>query len=265
MGAEDNITEQTRRDLAAVSALADGTLDPALRAEVEARIAASPELRRLYDRERHVVALLRTSAETTRAPAALRARVQADREGAARRPRRVLPLRPTYAGGLAIALAVVALAIVLVAPAESPGPSVGQVASLSVLGPSAPAPAPDPSNPVKLGRNVEDVYFPNWTRLHWRAVGQRQDQLRGRTTSTVYYQWRGKTLAYSIVSAPALGQPGATMTVRNGITLRTLTVDGRLVVTWRRSGHTCVLSGEGVNVSTLQALAAWTAPGLERA
>jgi hypothetical protein len=55
------------------------------------------------------------------------------------------------------------------------------------------------------------------------------------------------------------------MTVRNGITLRALTVNGRVVVTWRRSGHTCVLSGPGVSASSLQALAAWTAPGLERA
>jgi anti-sigma factor RsiW len=269
MGAAKNTNnghEPGKRTLADLSALADGTIDPARRAAVEARIAGSPELQALYEREHNVVELLRTAAETTRAPHALRARIEADREQrASPRPRRALPLRPASAGALAVVLAVVALIVVLVAPLSTAAPSVRQVASLAVLGPSAPAPGPDPSNPtVKLGRNVQEVYFPNWTRLHWRAIGERRDVVRGRATSTVYYQWKGMQLAYSIVSAPALSQPAASVTVVNGTALRTFTVDGRLVVTWRRSGHTCVLSGVGANASVLRSLAAWTAPGLER-
>ena len=38
--------------LAELSALADGTLEPARRAEVKAQIAASPERHALYERER---------------------------------------------------------------------------------------------------------------------------------------------------------------------------------------------------------------------
>jgi len=43
----DNSTMSTR-ELADLSALADGTIDPARRPEVEAHIAASPELSTLY-------------------------------------------------------------------------------------------------------------------------------------------------------------------------------------------------------------------------
>jgi hypothetical protein len=81
---------------------------------------------------------------------------------------------------------------------------------------------------------------------------------------TVYYDWKGKRIAYTIVAAPALRTPAAQVTHLNGTELRTLKVDGRLVVTWRRAGHTCVLSGAGVPAERLQRLAAWTAPGLEK-
>src|ERR1700730_10919957 len=92
-------------ELAELSALADGTLAPERRAEVEARIAASPELRLLYERERSVVEHLHRAAESTRAPAALRERLEVGR-GARRAPRSVgWPLRPAYAGATAAALA----------------------------------------------------------------------------------------------------------------------------------------------------------------
>jgi hypothetical protein len=44
--------------------------------------------------------------------------------------------------------------------------------------------------------------------------------------------------------------------------LQTFTFHNRLVVTWRRAGHTCVLSGAGISTRELSKLAAWTAPGL---
>jgi len=130
-------------------------------------------------------------------------------------------------------------------------------------GPTAAAPASDPSAPnVKLGRDVQDVYFPNWaTRFHWRAVGQRSDRIDGRQAATVYYAWRGTQIAYTIVAAPALKEPAAQVRLLNGTELRTLTLGGRLVVTWRRAGHTCVLSGRGVSPAALQELAAWRVPG----
>jgi anti-sigma factor RsiW len=54
--------------LAELSALADGSLDPARRQAVEARIAESRQLRELYEREQTVVELLRQVALTARKP-----------------------------------------------------------------------------------------------------------------------------------------------------------------------------------------------------
>jgi hypothetical protein len=255
--------ETDRRALAELSALADGTLDPGRRAEVEARIAASPELLVLFEREHRVVGMVRETWSATRAPAGLQARIEGERGR-----RRKLSLRPAYGVALAGALALVVFAVVLVSPAGTPGaPSVSQAAALALRGPAARAPAPDPHLPsVKLTRDVEEVYFPNWSSTFgWRAVGQRIDHVNGRLAVTVYYQWRARRIAYTIVAAPALAQPPALVSRLDGTELRTLTLNGRLVITWRRAGHTCVLSGVGVPAGELRALAAWSAPGLERA
>jgi anti-sigma factor RsiW len=252
-------SEPGRRDLADLSALADGTLDATRRAAVQARVAGSIELSELYERERRAVDLVRRSVAEVRAPASLRARI--DSEVGRRRSVR---LRPLYGGVLVAGLAAVVLMLVLVLPAGTPGaPSVSQAAALALRGAALPAPAADPGDPAgKLGRRVGQVYFPNWaSTLGWRAVGQRVDHLIGRLAITVYYEWRGRRIAYTVLAAPALRQPPAVVSRVDGTELRTLRLGGRLVVTWRRAGHTCVLSGAGVSAGELETLAAWTPAG----
>jgi hypothetical protein len=213
----------------------------------------------LDERERWVAQILRETAVRERAPERLRAAIERERRTARPTRRR----RFTYGGALAGALAALALALALVLPAGTPGaPSVSQAASLALRGPSTAAPAPDPTSPaVKLGQNVEDVYFPNWARqFGWQAVGQRTDRIHGRTAVTVYYRRHSMRLAYTIVGAPALSEPNAAVTLLHGTELRTLRMNNRLVVTWRRANHTCVISAAGVKPAELQRLAAWSAP-----
>jgi len=247
--------ELSAREQAEISSLADGTLDPRRREEVRARINASRELRAVYERERRVVELLHRMRTTERAPASLRARIEAQRPSSARRAR----LRLVYGGALAVALAAVIAALALILPAGTPAaPSVSQAAALAARGPTAAAPRGNPSDPDALDREVQNLYFPNWLQdFGWRPVGQRADRIGGRLAVTVYYGRRGHTLAYTIVASPALQPPAATTTRRDGIELRTLTLGGRLVVTWRRGDHTCVLSGTDVHASVLQQLAAY--------
>ena len=79
------------REIAELAALADGSLAPARRAALEARVAASPELAdRLAEQER-AVALARSAAAEVEAPAALRARIEGQRR--ARRAPGAAPLR----------------------------------------------------------------------------------------------------------------------------------------------------------------------------
>jgi hypothetical protein len=89
-------------ELAELAALADGSLPPEGRAALEARVAASSELaERLAEQER-AVTLTRTASAEVEAPAALRARIEAQR-----RPRRAPVSRRLVAVGAAAAVAVV--------------------------------------------------------------------------------------------------------------------------------------------------------------
>lgn len=244
-----------RRDLASLAMLADGTLPDDRRAEVEARIAAVPGGRELLDNERRAVEALRTTA-TVHAPASLRERIAADRARAGRAPGR---RRAVLGTGLAGALAVLVLALVLALPGGTPGaPSVSQAAALGLRAPTAPAPPPARDAPkVKLARDVDEVYFPNWGWTGWKASGERVDRLDGRRLDTVYYTGNHTRIAYTIVAGPALAQPrGAALTVMNNTVLRSLGLGGRTVVTWRRDGHTCILSGAQVPDQVLLQLAA---------
>ncbi len=166
-----------------------------------------------------------------------------------------------YGGALASSAAVVLVLIVLLLPAGTPGgPSVSEAATIAVRGPTGPGPGPDPRAPLaRLEQSVGRVYFPNWASegLGWAPVGQRSDQLRGRQMVTVYYQSHGTQIAYTIVSGPGLPVPAGAAVRKGAERLRTLSVDGRLVVTWRRAGHTCVLSGMGVTAGQLEQLAAF--------
>jgi anti-sigma factor RsiW len=245
-------TELRSADLADLSALADGTLDPARRDKVRARIAGSAELTELYERERGVVEALHQMRATDRAPAALRHKLAT----AARQPkerawwqRRHFNTPGMVAG---IAVAVIVLALLLLLPAGTPGaPSISQAAALATRGSTAPP--PPAASGGRLNVDVQEVYFPDWSTLGWRAIGRRTDRINGRVAQTVYYEWHGHRAAYTIVSAPALRQPAASATTVKGTVLRTLRIGSRWVVTWRRSNHTCVLSVSGVPAPQLAA------------
>src|SRR5438093_7432180 len=95
----DAVSGLTEREIAEMCALADGTLPAERRAEVEARVAASPELQELLERQRvAVTAVRRLAAEEE--PASLRAAVEARRRepGSAGRVIRRLTPRAVLAG-----------------------------------------------------------------------------------------------------------------------------------------------------------------------
>lgn len=277
----DNGWKLAGNDLRDVLELADGSIDPRRRAEVEARVVASPALSAALAQQRTAVHAIQAVAVP--APASLRARIEAEREraadstGAARgrrawSPSRSSERRPgwwprgrafTLAGGVAVAAAV-ALALALVLPGGTPGaPTVVEAAGLGTQPPAAGPPPPDPVDPRLLDAQQAGVAYPNWKpKFGWAAGGKRSDDLDGRATSTVYYEKRGRTLAYTIVDGRPLENPeGGERTTVEGTELTTLEQDGRTVVTWLRGGHTCVLSGEGVDTKTMLELAGWKGKG----
>ncbi|MGD9694268.1 MAG: hypothetical protein AB7V42_01230 [Thermoleophilia bacterium] len=238
-------------------ALGDGTLPAARAEEFEALAAADPELAADVAAERRAVDLLRrASAEAAGAgaPLALRERLA---QGTRARPLR----RGLLAGGVAVAAVAVAL-LALLLPSGSGGPTLAGAVDLATRS-AGPSPAPDPAVPVLYEGAVDGVAFPVWTdEFGWRPDGARTDDLDGREAGTLWYAKEGRRIAYTIVAGAALDVPdGAGAVSRDGVALRVLTRGDRLVVTWLRSGRTCVLSGVGVDEDTLLKLAVWKGAG----
>jgi anti-sigma-K factor RskA len=96
-------------ELAELAALADGTLAPERRVELEERVAASSELADLLAEQQRAVALLQSAAAEVEAPTALRERIERQR-GVRRQPAR----RRLVAVGAAAAVVVAVVAVLAV-------------------------------------------------------------------------------------------------------------------------------------------------------
>jgi hypothetical protein len=217
----------------------------------------TPDDERLAERGRAIVA---AAVAETRAPVALRERIEADRARLGRSRARRHGLR-VLAGGLAVALLALTVALIA-APAGDEAPTVGAVVRLGDSKATGPPPAAG-ARPGTLRASVGDVAFPDWEAEEWPATGVREDELSGRRALTVFYATRsGGRSAYTIVDGEPLDQPdGARVREVDGVEYRVLRGDGQTVVVWEEGGHTCVLSApEGVPEDRLVELAAWDAP-----
>ena len=202
------------------------------------------------ERERFALAALR-SLDEMRAPQGLRERIEAERARSARgRPRRL-----ALAGALAGAAAAVVLTLALVLPGGAGGPTVVEAAGLGTR--PADSPAPAAAEPGLLDVSSGGVTFPDWEDgFGWRAVGRRVDELDGHRAVTVFYEKGGRRLAYTIVAGEALAWPDEWKQTRwAGHRYDHARQDGRLVVTWRRRGRTCVVSGGGLELERVLELA----------
>ena len=253
-------SDMSDEQLADLARLADGTLPAERRAEVEAAVAASPEQTDALRRQAVALEALRGTTEIG-APARLRADIERRRAGSrTRRSWSPRSARGLLAGGAAAAT----LAAVLILPAAlSGGLSVADAAAFAEKAPTQSAPAGVPGTPQLLRASVEGVPFPNYrAKFGWAASGARDDDQSGHDATTIYYDKAGRRMAYTIVAGDALDTPSdARATRRGGKEYRTFRQHGRTVVTWERSGHTCVLSAASVPAGELVALADWRGKG----
>jgi len=247
-------------DEAQLAAFADGQLSVEERADFERRLAADPDLARAYERQRSGIVAIAAAVESVSAPLALRSRVEAMQRGEApaRRRRRfgLPPWLPVAAIATVTAVAIAALVLV------GGAPSTADVVAAALRPPTA-AVSLDPRQPALLRDRVDAVRFPNFlAKFGWEATGVRTDEIGGRTVRTVFYRKEGRRIAYSIISGEALDFPGdAEKRPTDGVDIRTFQSDNRTVVTWRRDGQTCVLSGVNVPLDELLTLASWKGKG----
>jgi len=214
-------------------------------------------------RQRAGMTAIAAARDSSSAPLALRTRVEEMQRKAAeprRRPRLRLPAMGRWlpAAGLAAAAAVAVVVVLALGGAPATGDFV-----TAALRPPVAAVSVDPGQPALLQQEQDGVPFPNYEgKLGWSGDGTRTDEIEGRDTRTVFYSHEGREVAYTIVGGEKVPWPrDADKTTRDGVEMRTFTDGDRNVVTWRREGRTCVMSGVGVPFDTLTELAAWKGQG----
>jgi hypothetical protein len=206
------------------------------------------------------------------APASLHAAVRELTErgvgGHVDRTRREWSPRPLLAGAVACAAALIAVLVLALSGGSESAPTVQQASVLAQRPATQPAPAEIPGTPERLAISAAGISYPYWGHFGLQAVGARGDRLGGRAVTTVFYsssrapsaQRDGLQIGYSIVDGPALAIPTAGRSiVWNGVRYQVLRYQGSTVVTWRRSGHTCILVGARVSSRKLLTLADWQA------
>jgi hypothetical protein len=202
-------------------------------------------------------AIVQAAVAQTRAPLALRERLEAERERRAPARRRW-----TLGGSFAAVAAAAAVAIVVAGGGGGGGgPTVAEAAALATRPPNAPAPAADPTHPGLLKRSVGGVSYPSWKgQFPWQASGAREDEIDGRRAVTVFYENPDHArIGYTIVAGEPLDEPSGSGPRQGSEHYVVLRRGPRTIVTWRRGGHTCVLSAPAsIPGKKLVALASWS-------
>jgi hypothetical protein len=264
MGRHRRHSRALERDLAR---LADGTIEPGRRQDVERSVAASDELQARLREQVMAVAATRTLA-SERAPATLRmrrrllARAVGPHASGQRASRLSRKRTPALGLGMAGVLAA-AVSVLVVFGGSQAGLTVANAATLAVRPATATVAEPPDDGTTLPDVRAAGLPFPYWEdRFGWVATGVRRDDVDGRVLTTVFYRRLDRDIAYTIVPGTSLRAGHGARTLRHGaLVLATFTTGHRLVVMWLRRGHTCVLSGAGVPLDALLKLAAWRGHG----
>ena len=254
---DKNMTDDLKSAEAELARLADSSLDAAHEAEVRRRLEGSPKLTAALAEQERAVAMLRSL--EVEAPASLHAALDERLRGAEHRQSRRRRLRFGYALPATIAVAAV-LAVVLVTGGGATGPNLQQTVRLTLA--AATSPAPTERTAATIDDTAAGIAFPYWQQsIGWRALGARADRIDGRQIVTVFYGAPGgHRVGYAIVAGHALPVSGGRIVWHDGVPYRLAHEGPATLVTWLRSGHTCVIAGRGVSPATLLRLATADVP-----
>ncbi|MEW6582823.1 MAG: hypothetical protein AB1416_08695 [Actinomycetota bacterium] len=165
------------------------------------------------------------------------------------------------AAAVVIAAAVASIVALLVPDDPAGATVVAEAAALHAL-PAEGSP-PAATSATLLALDAEGIPFPRLEAASgWRATGTRDDVVRDRRAVTVFYERRGHRIGYTVLAGDPVTLPREAGRIGvEGTLVRTLAVDGRTVVAWRRRGRTCVMSGVGIHRRALARLAGWRGGG----
>lgn len=251
---EKHMTEEERKHPEGeLTRLADGTLPEDRHADMLAQIRQSPELTAALAEQERAVTMLRSLDEP--APDALRTRVgeMTGTSSSRRAPR----WRRAFVMPGATAIAAAVAAVVILVSGGGGAPTVPTAAHLALASATLPAPAVNPNASHDLVLSAAGIPFPAWgPQKGWTVTGARTDTVDGRKVTTVFYKGRtGKRIGYAITDgAPLSGAHGSSVT-RYGVRFTLQKSGPAYLISWVRSGHTCVIAGRSVSFAALLALA----------
>lgn len=247
---DDEMIKDPQFPEADLARLADGSLPAQRQAELRDELASSPKLASALADQERAIALLRSTDEV-RAPDSLRQRIEQQAATAhAPRKRTWAWLGPRLAIPSVTALAAAAaVAVVLITGGGTSAPTLTQTTHLALAAARFPAPAESKTSGGTLQDSIAGISFPYWgDKPGWNAVGARADRVAGRDIATVYYRGQdGTRVGYTIVDGAPVHVSGGTTVVRDGVRFTLLKQGDARLVTWLRSGHTCVIAGRSVS------------------
>jgi hypothetical protein len=199
---------------------------PALRARVEQMVAAAPARGRLWRR-----------------PGG----------GRAQGVRRARPLAGALAGAVIAAVLIVALS----SGGGGHTLNLRSAAAPTLLASTIPAPIRSDHSQF-LTAAVGAVRFPYLEdAFGWRSSGSRTDTIDGRAVTTVFYSRGAARIGYAIYGVPSPSSAGGVVHSEGGTRYRVLSGNGAAIISWKREGHLCVMSGRGTSAQELIRLAGW--------
>lgn len=237
--------ELQRHELETLLALTEERpLEPEQRA-VAKRLERDPLCQSTIERQRDVVRALRSGGPVV--PPGLDGRCSpAPTPGRrTRRPRLTFMQAPSFArfaGAAAAAAALVVVVALLVGTAQSQ-PSAAQVAAIWTRPADVPV-AADPIHPEQLDISFHGIVYPNFhDHEGWHPAAARHDRVGDLRTATVVYQTGTRRAAYTVVPTTGLAVPATATHLRvAGLSLTEFRSGDHWIVTFQRSGSTCVLT-----------------------
>jgi hypothetical protein len=246
--------------------LADGSLPPARGAALREEVQRSPDLARALAEQEQALSLVR--AADVSAPDSLRQWLDEQTHQQAQRVRGRQPQRrslrwrpriviPAMAGALAAAAAVVVIGV-----GGGSSPTLGQATEAALAPATMPAPTEASNGATTVDVSAAGIPFPYWGKtVGWSTTGARIDSLAGRRAVTVFYtEPRGLRVGYTIVTGPPVPVHGGLTVTQHGIPFTFKRLGSARLVTWLRSGHTCVIAGRGITNQELLKLATADVP-----
>jgi hypothetical protein len=141
-------------------------------------------------------------------------------------------------GAIVIVVAIIVAVVFGLTAGVPDSQVVAHVAALHDLPATRPSPGP--------GQEVGGMRTPDLQYYRWTPQGARLDVVGTHSVATAFFSRGGRLLAVSVISGGPVSEPGPVVITPGGVPVHKTVIDTRTVLSWRRGGHTMVMSSIAV-------------------